>query len=77
MIKNEYKQFRIPNQSICRGDLEETGMTRAKTLEFSDAKMQQIANKMGDYLVNEDWWACLKEARHIVEWYDKKEAKKK
>lgn len=64
-MSDEEKFFRIPYQRIARDDVREQMKKDRKELPdaaLSDEFMQEVANKMGKFLVDESWWMMLGEA---------------
>lgn len=62
MSENDEGFFRIPYQSISRDDIrarmEKDGIVLSDAA-LSDVFMQEIADKMGNSLVDEGWWDVL------------------
>lgn len=66
--------FQIPNQRICRDDIIQVlsgGDDPKPSLvnrihKLTDEEMQRIADRMGDNLVDDHWWDCLRTAHDRV-----------
>ena len=69
MSEKEEGFFQIPYQRVSRDDirarLEEEDRSLSDEI-LSDEFMQEVANKMGDSLVNEAWWETLGLAVEMV-----------
>ena len=63
------KHFQIPNQTICKEDLLEMTCFKEKydrINALSDEDMQRIADNVGRNLIDDYWWATLKEATEKI-----------
>ena len=69
MIEKEEGFFQIPYQRVSRDDVRQRLKKDESELSddiLSDEFMQEVANQMGNSLVNEEWWEILELAVEAV-----------